>query len=201
QKPPATLNLCTLMPLSWRLGRAAPAARSAVGRVLLRSFSQPPQPPKSPYLHQRAPPAPPPPPSWAANPPAPERRPPPVPPPTEAAALPPPRPSGNPGASPPTPPTPPKPTPKPASSASKPSETSAGPQKFGPLDVNLKPTDQLRPLLPTWNPPPTRRPTPEELEVGFRVRFLFEERWWAATIREAWDSELRVGFDGWPSRH
>eukprot|EP00913_Durusdinium_trenchii_P009243 g8688.t1 len=68
-------------------------------------------------------------------------------------------------------------------------------------DVNLKPTDQLRPLLPTWNPPPTRRPTPEELEVGFRVRFLFEERWWAATIREAWDSELRVGFDGWPSRH
>lgn len=65
----------------------------------------------------------------------------------------------------------------------------------------MKPTDQLRPLLPTWNPPPTRRPTPEELEVGFRVRFLFEERWWAATIREAWDSELRVGFDGWPSRH
>lgn len=39
------------------------------------------------------------------------------------------------GASPPTPPTPPKPTPKPASSASKPSETSAGPQKFGPLDA------------------------------------------------------------------
>ena len=67
--------------------------------------------------------------------------------------------------------------------------------------MNLKPTDQLRPLLPTWNPPPTRRPDATELEVSTRVRFLFEERWWAATVREAYDTEIRVGFDGWPSRH
>ncbi|CAL1173092.1 unnamed protein product [Cladocopium goreaui] len=75
------------------------------------------------------------------------------------------------------------------------------PRRFGPLDVNLKPTDQLRPLLPTWNPPPTRRPEAHELEVSTRLRFLFEERWWAATVREAYETEVRVGFDGWPSRH
>ena len=74
-------------------------------------------------------------------------------------------------------------------------------ERYGPLDVNLKPRDQLRPLLPTWNPPPTRRPQPEELEVSTRLRFLFEERWWAATVREAYEAEVRVGFDGWPSRH
>ncbi|OLP93489.1 tRNA-dihydrouridine(20) synthase [NAD(P)+] [Symbiodinium microadriaticum] len=80
-------------------------------------------------------------------------------------------------------------------------KTGTEPQRYGPLDVNLKPRDQLRPLLPTWNPPPTRRPEPDELEVSTRLRFLFEERWWAATVREAYETELRVGFDGWPSRH
>ena len=37
--------------------------------------------------------------------------------------------------------------------------------------------------------------------MSTRLRFLFEERWWAATVREAYETELRVGFDGWPSRH
>lgn len=75
------------------------------------------------------------------------------------------------------------------------------PVRYGPLDCDLKPKDQLRPLLPTWNPPPTRRPTPETLEVSTRLRFLLEDRWWAATIREAKDDEVKVAYDGWPSRH
>eukprot|EP00440_Ansanella_granifera_P018764 gb/GFBE01020384.1/.p1 GENE.gb/GFBE01020384.1/~~gb/GFBE01020384.1/.p1 ORF type:complete len:383 (+),score=54.66 gb/GFBE01020384.1/:1-1149(+) len=75
------------------------------------------------------------------------------------------------------------------------------PQRYGPLDVDLKPRDQLRPLLPTWNPPPTRRPRPEELEVSTRLRFRLEDRWWAATVREVSENEVKVGYDGWPSRH
>merc|ERR1712232_377170 len=64
--------------------------------------------------------------------------------------------------------------------------------------------DQLRPLLPTWNPPPTRPPRPEELEVSFRLRFKFEGRWWAATVREVKEDGgdvIKVGYDGWPARH
>lgn len=76
------------------------------------------------------------------------------------------------------------------------------PQRYGPLEVDLKPRDQLRPLLPTWNPPPTRKPRPEELEVSTRLRFLKEDRWWAATVREVLEKdEVKVGYDGWPSRH
>ncbi|CAK0848827.1 unnamed protein product [Prorocentrum cordatum] len=75
------------------------------------------------------------------------------------------------------------------------------PQRYGPLDVDLQPKDQLRPLLPTWNPPPTRRPRPEELELSARLRFLLEDRWWAATIREVGEGQVKVGYDGWPSRH
>merc|ERR1719414_1263297 len=56
--------------------------------------------------------------------------------------------------------------------------------RYGPTDVDLKPRDQLRPLLPTWNPPPTRPPVPDELEVSTRLRFRLEDRWWAATVRE-----------------
>lgn len=77
------------------------------------------------------------------------------------------------------------------------------PVRYGPLDVDLKPRDQLRPLLPTWNPPPTRPPRPEELEVSTRLRFKYEDRWWAATVRALGDGDdrIRVAFDGWPSRH
>lgn len=73
--------------------------------------------------------------------------------------------------------------------------------RYGPLDVDLQPQDQLRPLLPTWNPPPTRPPRPEELELSTRLRMLKEERWWAATVREVGDEQVKVGYDGWPSRH
>jgi len=94
---------------------------------------------------------------------------------------------------------------RPDSSESSATETSKSeaqaPQRYGPLDVDLKPRDQLRPLLPTWNPPPTRRPQPEELEVSTRLRFRLEERWWAATVREVFEHEVKVGYDGWPSRH
>eukprot|EP00930_Biecheleria_cincta_P052249 TRINITY_DN374_c1_g1_i1.p1 TRINITY_DN374_c1_g1~~TRINITY_DN374_c1_g1_i1.p1 ORF type:complete len:366 (+),score=79.17 TRINITY_DN374_c1_g1_i1:37-1134(+) len=76
------------------------------------------------------------------------------------------------------------------------------PQRYGPLEVDLQPRDQLRPLLPTWNPPPTRKPRPDELEVSTRLRFLKEDRWWAATVREVLENdEVKVGYDGWPSRH
>lgn len=39
--------------------------------------------------------------------------------------------------------------------------------------------------------------------MGTRLRFKFKDRWWAATVRELGgdDGRLRVGFDGWPSRH
>lgn len=74
-------------------------------------------------------------------------------------------------------------------------------QRYGPLDVDLRPRDQLRPLLPTWNPPPTRAPRPDELEVSTRLRFRLEDRWWAATVREVKDDEVKVGYDGWPSKH
>eukprot|EP00933_Yihiella_yeosuensis_P056500 TRINITY_DN55712_c0_g1_i1.p1 TRINITY_DN55712_c0_g1~~TRINITY_DN55712_c0_g1_i1.p1 ORF type:complete len:351 (+),score=87.22 TRINITY_DN55712_c0_g1_i1:81-1133(+) len=88
-----------------------------------------------------------------------------------------------------------------ASTASQP-EQGQQKQRYGPLDVDLQPRDQLRPLLPTWNPPPTRRPKPEELEVSTRLRFCLEERWWAATVREVvGENEVKVGYDGWPSRH
>jgi hypothetical protein len=86
----------------------------------------------------------------------------------------------------------------------KPDEDSAKkPVRYGPSNVDLKPRDQLRPLLPTWNAPPTRAPKPDELKDGFRVRFNFEGRWWPATIREEGDDgvEVKVGYDGWPSRH
>lgn len=35
------------------------------------------------------------------------------------------------------------------------------------------------------------------------MRFKFEDRWWAATVRAVGDDDdrVRVGFDGWPSRH
>eukprot|EP00927_Polykrikos_kofoidii_P082653 TRINITY_DN8264_c0_g3_i1.p1 TRINITY_DN8264_c0_g3~~TRINITY_DN8264_c0_g3_i1.p1 ORF type:complete len:450 (-),score=96.06 TRINITY_DN8264_c0_g3_i1:47-1342(-) len=78
------------------------------------------------------------------------------------------------------------------------------PVRYGPQDVDLQPRDQLRPLLPTWNPPPTRRPKPEELGVSTRVRLLFEDRWWAATVREVSEDPngtVKVAYDGWPSRH
>mmetsp|Transcript_12459 Transcript_12459/g.34312 ORF Transcript_12459/g.34312 Transcript_12459/m.34312 type:complete len:358 (-) Transcript_12459:92-1165(-) len=85
----------------------------------------------------------------------------------------------------------------------KPAEDSKKPVRYGPTDVDLKPRDQLRPLLPTWNSPPTRVPKADELKEGFRVRFNFEGRWWPATIREEGDDgvEVKVGYDGWPSRH
>lgn len=73
--------------------------------------------------------------------------------------------------------------------------------RYGPLDPDLRPQDQLRPLLPTWNPPPTRPPAPEELEVSTRLRFKLDDRWWAATVREVGEEQVKVGFDGWPSRH
>jgi len=75
------------------------------------------------------------------------------------------------------------------------------PVRYGPLDVDLQPRDQLRPLLPTWNPPPTRQPRPDELEVSTRLRFRLEDRWWAATVREVGEDQVKVGYDGWPSRH
>lgn len=61
----------------------------------------------------------------------------------------------------------------------------------------------LRPLLPTWNPPPTRPPQPEELEVSTRVRLKKEDRWWAATVREVGQpgEPVKIGYDGWPGRH
>ncbi|CAJ1395052.1 unnamed protein product [Effrenium voratum] len=139
----------------------------------VRSFSS--RPPKSPYLQQRPPPPGPPPAPTNSAAPAP-------PPPAPAAA------AASPAAT-------------PAAMATPAATAQTAPQRYGPLEVNLKPKDQLRPLLPTWNPPPTRRPEPQELEVSTRLRFLFEERWWAATVREAYDTEVRVGFDGWPSRH
>mmetsp|Transcript_77037 Transcript_77037/g.214262 ORF Transcript_77037/g.214262 Transcript_77037/m.214262 type:complete len:383 (-) Transcript_77037:107-1255(-) len=85
----------------------------------------------------------------------------------------------------------------------KPSESPGEPVRYGPLDVDLQPRDQLRPLLPTWNPPPTRQPRPEELELSTRLRLKFEDRWWAATVREVGDDgqKVKVGYDGWPSRH
>ena len=156
-------------------------ARSAVVRGLASASARP---PKSPHLHKR--------PSAPSASPAPApRSKPPAP--------------GPPGA-PPAPGAPSTPAPAVAHppkdvETAQPRKTETEPQRYGPLDVNLKPRDQLRPLLPTWNPPPTRRPEPEELEVSTRLRFLFEERWWAATVREAYETELRVGFDGWPSRH
>lgn len=73
--------------------------------------------------------------------------------------------------------------------------------RYGPMEVDLRPRDQLRPLLPTWNPPPTRQPSPEELEVSSRLRFRFENRWWPATVREVNESQVKVGYDGWPGRH
>lgn len=69
------------------------------------------------------------------------------------------------------------------------------------MNVDLQPRDQLRPLLPTWNPPPTRQPDPEELEVSTRVRFMLEDRWWPATVREVREADVKVGYDGWPGRH
>lgn len=78
------------------------------------------------------------------------------------------------------------------------------PVRYGPLDVDLQPRDQLRPLLPTWNPPPTRPPKPEELAVSTRLRLKFEDRWWAAAVREVGEDPsglVKVGYDGWPSRH
>ncbi|CAE7311044.1 SMM1, partial [Symbiodinium necroappetens] len=156
-------------------------------RSVVRGLASAARPPKSPHLHKR-PSAPG---TVAVSPaPAPPRSPPPAP--------------GPPGA-PPTPGTPAvaEAPPKDVETLQpqKTEKTETEPQRYGPLDVNLKPRDQLRPLLPTWNPPPTRRPEPDELEVSTRLRFLFEERWWAATVREAYETELRVGFDGWPSRH
>jgi len=86
----------------------------------------------------------------------------------------------------------------------KPADTQDGqaaPVRYGPLDVDLKPRDQLRPLLPTWNPPPTRPPRPEDLEVSTRLRLRKDDRWWAATVRELQGNQMKVGYDGWPSRH
>jgi len=77
----------------------------------------------------------------------------------------------------------------------------AAPVRYGPLDVDLKPRDQLRPLLPTWNPPPTRPPRPADLEMSTRLRLRKDDRWWAATVRELQDTQMKVGYDGWPSRH
>lgn len=74
--------------------------------------------------------------------------------------------------------------------------------RYGPTEVNLQPKDQLRPLLPTWNPPPTRPPQEDDLKAGVRLRCKFEDRWWAATVRSMEeDGRVRVGYDGWPSRH
>mmetsp|Transcript_6804 Transcript_6804/g.11968 ORF Transcript_6804/g.11968 Transcript_6804/m.11968 type:complete len:436 (+) Transcript_6804:52-1359(+) len=74
--------------------------------------------------------------------------------------------------------------------------------RYGPENVDLKPQDQLRPMLPTWNPPPTRLAQPEDLKQGVRVRFLFDERWWAAAVREdPTGGDVKVGFEGWPARH
>jgi len=96
----------------------------------------------------------------------------------------------------------------PSPSAGTPSTQPGGQQqviRYGPADIHLQPKDQLRPLLPTWNPPPTRRPTREEMILSERMRFKFEDRWWAATLRGLADDDhpgqVRVGFDGWPSRH
>lgn len=76
------------------------------------------------------------------------------------------------------------------------------PVRYGPTEVNLKPRDQLRPLLPTWNPPPTRPPQEADLKNGLRLRCKFEDRWWAATVRNMEeDGRVKVGYDGWPSRH
>eukprot|EP00929_Paragymnodinium_shiwhaense_P041130 TRINITY_DN21386_c1_g2_i1.p1 TRINITY_DN21386_c1_g2~~TRINITY_DN21386_c1_g2_i1.p1 ORF type:complete len:398 (-),score=78.85 TRINITY_DN21386_c1_g2_i1:153-1346(-) len=88
-------------------------------------------------------------------------------------------------------------------SQKKPQEATGKPIRYGPADVDLQPQDQLRPLLPTWNPPPTRTPTPEELDVSTRLRMKFEGRWWAATVRELGEpgGSVKIGYDGWPSRH
>jgi len=75
--------------------------------------------------------------------------------------------------------------------------------RYGPENVDLQPQDQLRPLLPTWNPPPTKLAQPEDLKQGVRLRCLYDDRWWAASVREdpTGSGEVKVGFDGWPARH
>merc|ERR1719188_2492948 len=42
---------------------------------------------------------------------------------------------------------------------------------------------------------------PDELEVSTRLRFQLDNRWWAATVREPGGDKVKVGFDGWPSKH
>lgn len=88
-----------------------------------------------------------------------------------------------------------------AASVSSRNLTTAPPaERLGRIDTDLKPQDYLGPLLPTWNPPPTRSPRPEELEVGTRLRFKVNGRWWPAAVQEKNGDMIRVTYEGWPAR-
>mmetsp|Transcript_15577 Transcript_15577/g.24810 ORF Transcript_15577/g.24810 Transcript_15577/m.24810 type:complete len:732 (+) Transcript_15577:48-2243(+) len=85
--------------------------------------------------------------------------------------------------------------------------TSQVPTSTSPVSTPARPLtaqeqyEKLKHFLPMSKAPDTPKPKPEELHVGMKLRVEWKGTWWAAKVKEATDTHVRISFDTWSSNY